>query len=32
MKKSCMNIFHFGFILFNLKIFDEIVTTYFETN
>ena len=27
MKKARMNISHFRFILFNLKIFDEIVTT-----
>ena len=27
-----MNIYHFCFILFNLKIFDEIVTTYFYNN
>ena len=29
MKKARMNISHFRFILFNLKIFGEIVTTYF---
>ena len=27
MKKARMNIFPFRFILFNLKIFDEIVST-----
>ena len=27
MKKAWMNISHFRFVLFNLKIFDEIVTT-----
>ena len=27
MKKAWMNISHFRFILFNLKIFGEIVTT-----
>ena len=27
MKKARMNIYHFRFILFNLKIFGEIVTT-----
>ena len=29
MKKARMNISHFYFILFNLKIFGEIVTTFF---
>ena len=29
MKKAWMNISHFYFILFNLKIFGEIVTTFF---
>ena len=29
MKKARMNISHFRFILFNLKIFGEIVTTIF---
>ena len=29
MKKVRMNIFHFRFILYNLKIFGEIVATYF---
>ena len=29
MKKVQMNISHFCFILFNLKIFGEIVTTFF---
>ena len=28
MKKARMNISHFCFILFNLKIFGEIVTTF----
>ena len=28
MKKARMNILHFRFILFNLKIFGEIVTTF----
>ena len=28
MKKARMNISHFGFILFNLKIFGKIVTTF----
>ena len=27
MKKACMNISHFHFLLFNLKIISEIVTT-----
>ena len=27
MKKAQMNISHYRFVLFNLKIFDEIVTT-----
>ena len=30
MKKARMNISHFRFILFNLKIFAEIVTTYLD--
>ena len=30
MKKARMNISHFRFILFNLKIFGEIVTTLFK--
>ena len=30
MKKMRMNISHFCFILFNLKIFGEIVTTFFN--
>ena len=29
MKKPRMNISHFRFILFNLKIFGEIVTTFY---
>ena len=29
MKKARMNISHFRFILFNFKIFGEIVTTMF---
>ena len=28
MKKAHMNISHFRFVVFNLKIFGEIVTTY----
>ena len=32
MKKARMNISHFRFILFNLKIFGEIVTTNSKSN
>ena len=32
MKKARMNISHFRFILFNLKIFSEIVTTLKQTD
>ena len=32
MKKARMNISHFRFILFNLKIFSEIVTTKKKTH
>ena len=32
MKKARMNISHFRFIFFNLKIFGEIVTTFFYGN
>ena len=30
MKEARMNISHFRFILFDLKIFGEIVTTYYK--
>ena len=32
MKKARMNISHFRFILFNLKIFGEIVTTFIHSS